>query len=910
MRGPVAFSFLKCTNCFLPHCIETGYRNCFVFLCENGQCPNNTRMKSSLHPSPMSRLLCILFGFLLSHIAPAVCAQTGPAADSVTVAIAPAYDSVSSFHRFWLGSGYRKIWAAPVPLKVLHLDKEKGGLTPVEVGGGFQTKSLRLRDATGKQWVLRSVQKYPERRLPAYLRNTLAQRILQDQVVTVHPYGALTVPLLAGALNIVHTNPQIVYVADDPLLGKYRQEFANSVLLFEERGAIDTFRTINTEAVQAEVEESGDARINQKMVLRARLLDWLLGDWDRHEGQWRWEAKKTDHGTVFNPVPYDRDYVFYSTSGIFPWLVSQQYLNARFQEYGDHVRDINIYNFNNRFFDRYFLNTLSEADWNEEIGFVQKTLTDDILQRAVRKMPDTIYALSGQRILQTLIARRNNLDADALTYYRFLSETVDIPATGQDDLFAVRHLSDGNVQVTISRAGKESGKEAVLFQREFEPAVTKEIRLYGLGGSDRFVVSGKEASSIKVRMIGGDGMDRFEVDEVDPNKRKLVVYDRSDEENRYSPNVVLRTSTDTMVNRFDRRNFRYSRSMPFFSLFYNIDQRAMISLGWVWQTAGFRKEPYASRHELVAGYSPVRGSFAFAYEADWRQVFGKNGLNFRMVSAGPRNVQNFFGTGNESAFPAETNNGKNILYYRNLYNLIHADLRIKRYMNQHLAWSAGLTAQYYNSSQDNNRNRYLSQYNLEHPDENVFMNRVHAGLGAGLEVDTRRSTFLPANGILLHTDVSAMRQLRGENRTFGAIRTDFSLYTRLSRDSGIVLTNRVGAGTTVGDPTFYQMLQLGGQRNLRGFNTSRFTGRSMLFHNAELRLKLFEFASYLFPGSFGLIGFNDLGRVWMPKETSTKWHHGYGGGVYLVPANVVFVRALIGHSEETTQFYFNFLFGL
>ncbi|HEU4902271.1 MAG TPA: hypothetical protein VFT06_05740, partial [Flavisolibacter sp.] len=105
-------------------------------------------MKSSLHPLPLYRLLCILFVFLICHFAPAVCAQAGPSADSVTIAIAPAYDSVSGFHRFWLGKGYRKIWAAPIGLKVLHLDKEKGGLTPVELGGGFQTKSLRLRDAS------------------------------------------------------------------------------------------------------------------------------------------------------------------------------------------------------------------------------------------------------------------------------------------------------------------------------------------------------------------------------------------------------------------------------------------------------------------------------------------------------------------------------------------------------------------------------------------------------------------------------------------------------------------------------------------------------------------------------------------------------------------------------------------
>ena len=866
-------------------------------------------MRPSLQPSVATRYRTLFFALLCGLVSKTLLAQPQPP-DSITIAIAPAYDKPGNFHRFWLGEGYRKIWAAPVRLKVFQLNKEKGGLTPVETGGGFQTKSLRLRDASGKNWVLRSVQKYPERRLPSYLQNTVAQRILQDQVVTVHPFGALTVPALASALNIVHTNPQIVYVPDDPGLGTYRTEFGNSVLLFEERGAIDTFRTINSDQVQMELEEDNNNRLNQKMVLRARLLDMLLGDWDRHEGQWRWEDRREDGNIMFDPVPHDRDYVFYSTSGVFPWLVSRQYLNARFQKFGDQIRDVTIYNYNNRYFDRYFLNALSEDDWNEQIDFVQKTLTDDVIQTAMRRMPDTIYALTGPRLEQTLIARRNHLKDDALEYYRFLSKQVDIPATAKGEVFNVQHKTDGKIAVSIAKTQSPTGGGKPFYQREFDPAVTKEIRVYGMNGDDRFVVSGSGTSPIRIRMIGGDGKDNFEVASENPNKRKLLIYDRSDEENTYSSNARLRTSTDTSVNRFDRRNFRYDVSTPFFSLFYNIDQRAMVSIGWTWQKNGFRKEPYAARHQLIGGYSPSRGSFAFSYDADWRQVFGKNGLNLHLLSLGPRNLQNFFGTGNETLFPKNTNNGKNILYYRNRFDLVNADLRIKRYMAQHVAWSAGLTAQYYASSADDNANRFLSVYDLAHRDEQVFLNRVHAGVGAGLEVDTRRSAFLPTNGVLFHTDVRAMHQMRGEDRSFVSLLSDFSFYLRLSRDSGIVFANRVGGGTTFGEPTFYQMMQLGGQRNLRGFNTFRFTGRSMLFHNAELRLKLFQFTSYLFPGTFGLIGFNDLGRVWMPDEKSTTWHHGYGGGVYLVPANVVMIRALLGHSKETTQFYFNLLFGL
>ncbi len=118
----------------------------------------------------------------------------------------------------------------------------------------MQTKSLRLRDAAGKEWVLRSVQKYPERGMPANLRATVARDILQDQVATAHPYASVTVPPLAEALNIPHTNPQIVFMPDDPALGEYRADFANTVLLFEEREP-DNLDTDNTSKVQAEFQE-------------------------------------------------------------------------------------------------------------------------------------------------------------------------------------------------------------------------------------------------------------------------------------------------------------------------------------------------------------------------------------------------------------------------------------------------------------------------------------------------------------------------------------------------------------------------------------------------------------------------------------------------------------------------------
>src|SRR4029077_16428910 len=119
--------------------------------------------------------------------------------------------------------------------------------------------------------------------------------------------------------------------------------------LLEERSSVDTLLTNTTDKVQQLLQKDNDNSVNQKLVLRARLLDILIGDWDRHEDQWRWIKTKGEDGSVYLPVPRDRDQAFYTTSGIFPWIVSHQYLKSKFQGFHETIRDINGFNFNARY---------------------------------------------------------------------------------------------------------------------------------------------------------------------------------------------------------------------------------------------------------------------------------------------------------------------------------------------------------------------------------------------------------------------------------------------------------------------------------------------------------------------------------------------------------------------------------
>ncbi|MEI6949690.1 BamA/TamA family outer membrane protein [Paraflavisolibacter sp. H34] len=839
----------------------------------------------------------VLFPLLFSSSASqAQAPAAAPAtADSITVAIAPEYNRAGGTHRIFFGDNYRRLWATPVRLRVLRLAQEKGGLTITERGGGQQTKSLQLRDSAGREWVLRSVQKNPEKALPPNLRPTVAKDILQDLISTSHPYGALAVSPLAEALGLRHPHPEIIYLPDDPALGEYRKDFAGTALLLEEREPLDGADTDNTEKVLNRLKENPGTRIDQRLVLRARLLDMVIGDWDRHDDQWRWIEDSSATGKTYQPFPRDRDQVFYNADGLFPFIVSRKWLLPKFQGFRKKVRDINGFNFNARYFDRSFLNSLGQSDWEQEIALVQSRLTDEVLDRAVGRLPPPIRALSGPAILEKLKARRDHLATEGLRYFRFLSRTVDIAGSDEKEFFQVVPEASGALTVAAYTGPGQTGTP--LYRRVFYPHLTHEVRLYGRGGADLFSVAGGGRSPITVRLIGGDGPDSFRTEPGFRHPKRLYLYDRSDQPNSYPSRARFRLSADSAVNAYDRKEFRYHQLVPRAYIGYNLDDGLLLGAGFAAERHSFRKEPFASRHRLLLGHSAATSAFFGAYRGLWKQLSGgKLDLSIDLDARAPNNTSNFFGLGNETVFVRE---GKQpILYYRTRYNLITTEMKLLRPVGRKGQVSAGLAGQYYSNRPGRNEGRFINVYHQQRPEEAVFSEKYYGGFVAGAEWDSRNSNWWPSRGVLGNLQLTGLRQLNGHRDPYGQARLEFAFYLSPARDTSIILANRIGGGTTLGQPAFFQYLYLGGNANLRGFRNYRFAGKSMLYHNLELRVKLLDFTSYLFPGSAGISLFNDLGRVWLPGESSATWHDGYGGGLYLIPARLVLVQAAAGFSKE------------
>ncbi|RYE38133.1 MAG: hypothetical protein EOP48_27555, partial [Sphingobacteriales bacterium] len=198
--------------------------------------------------------------------------------DSIWVNVLPKYDSVSKFHRWVFGENYRKEYAMKAKLPVISISKFAGGLKVVQLGGGNQSKSLRLIDSNGNEWTLRSVEKFPEVLLPRALQETFLRDVIKDNMSAQHPFSALVVPTLAQAIGAAHSRPVIGVVADDINLGIHAKEFVNTVALLELREPWG--KTDNSQKMYKKLVENSDNKVDAPALLQLKCLDVLIGDWD------------------------------------------------------------------------------------------------------------------------------------------------------------------------------------------------------------------------------------------------------------------------------------------------------------------------------------------------------------------------------------------------------------------------------------------------------------------------------------------------------------------------------------------------------------------------------------------------------------------------------------------------------
>jgi len=343
-------------------------------------------------------------------------AQRNESTNKVIAIADVQYAQHGSLYKIILGKNYRAVWNKPVLVDKFYFKTTTQNFTPIKVGGGLQTVSLLITDQNNNEWSLRSVQKNPSKWLPVFWRKTFVNKIVQDQISASFPYGALIVPEMAAALNIGHATPKLVVINDDSAaLGKLRDVFANRFVFLEERNPQG--KSISTEKLLRLKDSLPGIIIDSMGFLKCRLLDIVIGDWDRHPDQFRWYLDNNNGIKMYKPIPNDRDQALFKSTGI----ISSVLLNLGFMRYLEgfdyNVRNIKGFMQRGTKLDK---KILGRVKW-EEIEVVTKEvmnkLSDPVLEHTLTNLPVEIQ-YNQFDILNKLISRRNSLPLLLKKYYK------------------------------------------------------------------------------------------------------------------------------------------------------------------------------------------------------------------------------------------------------------------------------------------------------------------------------------------------------------------------------------------------------------------------------------------------------------------------------------------------------------
>lgn len=806
-------------------------------------------------------------------------------------------------HRFLFGAEYRDLWTTPVSLEVLDLSSFAGGLKPVGTVGHGQTQALSMKGADGKSYTFRPVLKDPANLLPVELRETFARAVIQDQMASGHPAGHVVAPGLLGPAGVLHNEPRLVVMPDDPGLGEFRAMFAGVVGDIEEWGGTPGFggttETIDGDEMWKRLRRSPEVRGDSRAYLKARLIDQLMGDWDRHRDQWRWG--KVPGKERWQPIPEDRDQAFVRFEGSVIALLRPQL--PILMKFGPSYPGLDGLTFDGWDVDKRFLADLEKPVWDELAKELQQELADGVIEAAARRMPPEYFAKDGARLIAALKSRRDELPGQADRFYRYINRSVDVFCTDQHELVEARRFENGDLEVSVRVMSAEGEADPEpYFRRRFEAAVTKEVRVYLYDGNDKVVVTGGKHGGVLLRAIAGNGAD--------------VLDDSRGGGTRFSGSGSGARVVSGPGTHWDRRPYTQPppnesgawipprdwarQTGPLFLLFYGSDYGALIGGSLNSTGYGFRKDPWSDRQSLRLLYSTKESTLRGTYRGQFRFENSPVRLDVFGLGSGVE-ITRFFGSGNTTTFEGDENT------FKVEQDRFHVEPALIYSPGADTDLSLGVVAKYNTTERrDNPVLKGQPFYG-----EGGF---TELGLSARFRFDGTDHLALPRRGVFASAGAAFYPALADVTSPFGEVHGQARAYLATKGELGATLALKAGGqkvfGTFpffesafIGGKTPFNPLEAGGVSSVRGLPPQRYAGDASLYGGADLYLP-FTKAFVLVPGQLGVMGFFDVGRVFLDGETSNRWHHGAGGGLFFAtPGRHNLVSLSVGRSEGNTAYY-------
>lgn len=825
-----------------------------------------------------------LFGQVAALPFPEVVSQT----DSTVTIIPGKLYKGGKIKSLFAGEHYRKVWTSELTIRKLFLDRELGGLKPEKTGGNMQSFVLQLKDSTGNVFVLRSVQKTMSRLLPKDVRGTFFDNIAQDQVAGLYPFSAILSSRLSTVVNINNSQPELVFLPDQPSLGEFRETFANHFFTLEIKPKNEKihhyknegfFYAVDTDELYDSLETSAKHKVDAKEFARCRMFDMLIGDWDRSEDQWKWLVKKDGENFTYVPFARDRDQAFVRMDGFIPRIYRTRYLDRKVEHFDLRFHDLSGLNLNARWIDRKLLTELTHSDWVSAATDVIEALNDSVIERIVQNLPG-----ENRRHLEdlelNLKTRRNFLREIASRYYAILSEDVDLVGTHQNDKIKIIRNADESCDILFT-----SDADTIL-KRKFFTRETDEIRVYLLEGKDSVHITGRAFNCPRIRIIGGEGKD-FVLDTsvIEGPRHKTKIYDIPQGMMTHSGGEVKSILLyDTRVNEYDRYTFEYDLTGPLIVFEFNANDGLFLGGGIFVKDHGFRKKPFANLQKFYATSALKSKAFEIRYKGEFLSALRKwDLLAESAISSWLTNnyPENYLVTNSEVV-------GESKHYH--LDRILTSVKGQRRIENRHII-RGGF---------------FIEALRLDLPHHlktnvNQPKARIHTGLTLDYSYQTFTDTLFPMKGFFLKGG-TRWSYASVTTKTNNIISAETGFYLSLFKK--IVYAARAGASHIAGSYQFYELPTLSGVRdrereaNARGLERNHFAGESVLYFNNELRVPLVKLR---FIKQTGALLFFDTGRFFAGKTSSGNFFS-QGAGFWITPLNRTILTFTGARSDQGNFF--------
>ncbi len=796
-----------------------------------------------------------------------------------TVRASQKYDA-NSVTRFFMGDGYRAEWSTPVHAPYLDISEYDGGLRPYAIGGGLQTMSIKFKSGTGKKYAFRVLDKQPEISLSDIARESVYRVIVQELITTMHPYGPLVANSLLDATDIIHIKPELFILQQHPSLDGIYQRFVGRIGTLEEKpsgkkkgreGFYGADKVVSSFDMFISLRKSHKNKIDPMAYAKARLMDMLLGDWDRHEDNWKWAMFKEGDNKIYRPIPKDRDHVFSKWSGLIPNIADFAINNA--EDFGEQFGNLRHLNFKARFLDRELSGEISLEDWLKASKYLQEKITDDIIDNAVSQLPVEVYSFHAEEIKQKLKSRRGDLDRFIKAYYKELNTDVFITGTNKSDFFQIKRKKNGIVEIKMSHIKKDGSKGDPFFKRSLEPEIVQKVYCYGLDGKDKFEIEGNVSNSIKVRIIGGSDRDEIiDRSNVKGSGRLTQVYDSSSED------VVIK-SKETIIKKpslsaqYDPYAFDYNWLIPGITLRRSSGNGFGFGGGVSYLIRGFNKPGFAKKWTFGGVYYPSLRAYRIDAGLTFRHFIGLSDLQLKSrYSTLYDKYPFYYGIGNDTKLIRDRRRELNSIDY----DFFDIEAGLLTTFAQKSTWTNSIVFE--NHDVDNRDDGTILDSSIL-----GFGEVSYIGVRSKLNLDFTDNALYPENGSQFSLSFDGRTNFSGNLSS--NINSRFSYFKTFDPGLKTTLIGSLHYKQANGEPAFYHLSRLGSQSQFRGYTRNRFIDKYALLYNTEMRILLGTIKTPLIRFVVGVFGFYDGGRVWNDSSEfyEGEWNNSYGGGFFFAP---------------------------